>query len=273
MTYIFHIPYPVEIENEEFSGLFSALDIEGMEEKENELCIYLDETVAEEGETLIREICDSYKLSYQKEELENKNWNQQWESSFQPMQIDDFVLVRTTFHPENKNVQYEIIIEPKMSFGTGHHPTTAQMIRSMRLLDLRNKSVLDCGSGTGILSVLAEKMGAKNCIALDNDIWCYQNCIENIELNESLVVQPQTGELETVKDYTFDCILANIHRNFLTANMSILSQLLISNGNLLVSGFYSEDAKLILDKALEYDLIANYHTSQDNWDCIVFKKK
>jgi ribosomal protein L11 methyltransferase len=271
MTYIFHIPYPDGFEKDQFAGLFSVIDMEGMEEKENELCIYLNDGQID-AEMFIQEICDHYKVKCEKTELENKNWNEQWESSFQPLLIEDFVLVRTTFHPENINVQYQIIIEPKMSFGTGHHPTTAQMMQNMRLVDLKNKRVLDCGSGTGILSILAEKLGARTCIALDNDVWCYQNCIENIELNECQVVQPEIGDLEKLKDYRFDCILANIHRNFLVEHMELLAGTLTLNGNLLVSGFYSEDAKLILDTALEHHLIATYHTSQNNWDCIVFQK-
>lgn len=265
-------PFDNRMDKDEFVGLFAAIDIEGLEEKETEVCIYVEDTNKQEAEQLIKEICEQHQTSYSVSTLENKNWNEKWESSFQPILIDDFVYVRATFHAANPDVQHEIIIEPKMSFGTGHHPTTSQMMQHIRLLNFTDKTVLDCGSGTGILAILAEKMGAKKCIALDNDEWCYQNCIENIELNNCEHIQPEIGDLETVKELTFDIILANIHRNFLVEHMHTLAAVLTENGKLIVSGFYIEDVKIILNKGLEHHLIANYHTSQHNWECIVFEK-
>ncbi len=273
MTYIYSILYPENFDKDEFSGLFSVIDFEGIEEKEDSIEIYLNTIQSEVGEIFINEICLTHLTSFTKSELENKNWNEQWESSFQPILIDDFAYVRATFHPVNKNVLHEIIIEPKMSFGTGHHPTTSQMIQNMSLIDFYDKSVLDCGSGTGILAILAEKLGANKCIALDNDEWCYQNCIENISLNNSNKINPEIGDLNKVSSMVFDIILANIHRNFLHEHMHTIAAMLNTCGNLIVSGFYSEDSKLILDKALEHNLIANYYTTQNNWDCIIFQKK
>ena len=266
-------PFENSIDKDEFVGLFAAIDIEGLEEKEEEVCIYIAEENKAEAEQIIKEICEQHQTSFTISELENKNWNEKWESSFQPILIDDFVLVRATFHPKNTGVQHEIIIEPKMSFGTGHHPTTSQMMQNMRLVDFKDKTVLDCGSGTGILAILAEKLGAKNCIALDNDEWCFENCKENIVLNNSKNIQPELGDLSKVKDQTFDIILANIHRNFLVEYMQSLAAHLNKDGILFVSGFYAEDAKIILDKALEHHLIANFHTTQNNWACIVLQKK
>ncbi|HPN17998.1 MAG TPA: 50S ribosomal protein L11 methyltransferase [Chitinophagales bacterium] len=265
-------PFDNNMDIDEFVGLFAEINIEGLEEKEAEVCIYIAEENKSAAESIIKEICEQHQTSYSISELENKNWNEKWESSFQPILIEDFVFVRATFHEPNKTVQHEIIIEPKMSFGTGHHPTTSQMIQNMRLLELKDKTVLDCGSGTGILAILAEKLGAKFSIALDNDEWCFQNCIENIELNNCEKIQPEIGDLEKVKNLTFDIILANIHRNFLVEHMHTMAAMLNENGTLIVSGFYSEDVKLILDKALEHHLIANYHSTQQNWDCIVFQK-
>jgi len=266
-------PFENNIDKDEFVGLFAEIEIEGLEEKEEEVCIYIAEENKAEAEQIIKQICDQHQTTFVISELENKNWNEKWESSFQPILIDDFVLVRATFHPANTDVQHEIIIEPKMSFGTGHHPTTSQMMQNMRLVDFKNKTVLDCGSGTGILAILAEKLGSKSCIALDNDEWCFENCKENIQLNHTKNIQPELGDLEKVKDAKFDIILANIHRNFLVQHMHTLATLLNENGTLFVSGFYEEDAKIILNKALEHLLIANYHTTQNNWACIVFQKK
>lgn len=266
-------PFENCIDKDEFVGLFAVIEMEGLEEKEDEINIYVAEENRSEAEQIIKEICEQQQTSFTISELENKNWNEKWESSFQPILIDDFVLVRATFHPANTNVLHEIIIEPKMSFGTGHHPTTSQMMQHMRAIDFKNKSVLDCGSGTGILAILAEKLGAINCIAVDNDIWCFENCKENIQLNHCKNILPMLGDLDVVKNEKFDIVLANIHRNFLVEFMHTLSSIINENGFLLVSGFYEEDAKLILSKALEHNLIANYHTTQHNWTCIVFQKK
>ncbi len=301
MTYIYTIPFPnnllnnkvVEIlenqqekeykdrpispfenctDKDEFVGLFASIDIEGLEEKEEEVCLYITDENREEAEKIIDEICKEHQTNFTISELENKNWNEKWESDFQPILIEDFVLVRATFHPANTNVLHEIIIEPKMSFGTGHHPTTAQMMQNMRLVGFENKTVLDCGSGTGILAILAEKLGAKDCIALDNDEWCFENCKESIILNNSKNIEPKIGDLSVINNAKFDIILANIHRNFLVENMHLLSALLNDNGYLFVSGFYDDDTKIILDKALEQNLNSTYYTTQTNWACIVFKK-
>ena len=273
MIRVYTISYPDSIENEEFAGLFFEVESEGVEEKETCVEVYLSEQQQAAGEQFIQAICDTYQVDFTQSILENKNWNAQWESSFQPILIEDFVFVRTTFHEPNQNVAHEIIIEPKMSFGTGHHPTTSQMMQNMRLIDFKEKSVLDCGSGTGILAILAAKLGATNCLALDNDEWCYQNCIENIELNKVENITPIIGEIAQINQQKFDVILANIHRNFLTAYMSDLSLLLKDDGYVIVSGFYEEDAKIILDNAAMHHLIANYHTTQNNWTCIVLQKK
>lgn len=266
-------PFENNMDKDEFVGLFAAIEMEGLEEKEEEVNIYIADENRVEAEQIFKAICEEQQTTYTISELENKNWNEKWESAFQPILIDDFVLVRATFHPANTSVQHEIIIEPKMSFGTGHHPTTSQMMQNMRLVDFQDKSVLDCGSGTGILAILAEKLGAKNAIALDNDIWCFENCKESIILNQTKNIEPAIGDLEQVKGKTFDIVLANIHRNFLAEHMHTLSAITNENGFVFVSGFYEEDAKIILNKALEHNLIANYHTTQHNWACIVFQKK
>lgn len=271
MIYVYTLTYPTKMDKDDFVGLFFALDNDGMEEKENEIDIYFNETQTTDCEIFIQSLCDDYKISFTKKILENKNWNEQWESSFQPINIDDFVQVRATFHEANVNVQHEIIIEPKMSFGTGHHATTAQMMQRMQQIDFTNKMVLDIGSGTGILAILAEKLGAKKCIAIDNDEWCYTNAIENISLNNANNIQVIFGDLSAVPNTKYDIILANIHRNFLVENMKSLCEILISDGYLLVSGFYNADEQLILETAQVNGLTANYRSVQENWSCIILK--
>lgn len=273
MIKIYSIQFPAAINMDDFVGLFYDLNSDGVEEKDNSLDVYLKEEQISQGEDFIGEICSRYQTTFTVTELENKNWNEQWESNFQPIILDDFVYVRATFHKPDNSVQYEIIIEPKMSFGTGHHSTTFQMMQNMRLLDFKNKNVLDCGSGTGILAVLAEKLGANKCIALDNDDWCFKNCNENIQLNNAENVRPVIGDLDTLGDEQYDIILANIHRNFLLDNMNKLAAMTMQDGFIIVSGFFAEDTKLILDAALEHHLIVNYRTTRQNWDCIVLQKK
>lgn len=272
MIYVYTIPYPTEIDKDDFIGLFFEIDNEGIEEKETEMEIYLTDEQVDTNEALINDLCEDYKVSYIKKAMENKNWNEQWESSFQPITIDDFVQVRATFHAANTNVQHEIIIEPKMSFGTGHHATTAQMMQLMQQIDFTNKSVLDIGSGTGILAILADKLGADECIAIDNDEWCYTNALENINLNNSKNIKVVLGDSSAIPNKSFDIILANIHRNFLVENMQLLSKHTKPDGYLLVSGFYTTDEAIILESAMAQGLVANYRSTQDNWSCIVLKK-
>lgn len=271
-TLVYTITWKEALTPEELSGLFMDLPIEGVEEMERALKVYVAQENQEELEVFLQDLQEQMALQIACEELEHKNWNEQWESSFQPIQIENFVLVRATFHPASEAVLHEIVIEPKMSFGTGHHPTTAQMMQQMRHIDFLGKNVLDCGSGTGILAILAEKLGAASCLALDNDEWCFTNCEENIQLNATSNVQPQLGVIADLSGLQYDIILANIHRNFLVEFMGELAALLKEDGYLLVSGFYQEDSKAVLDAALEHHLIAQYETVQHNWACILLKK-
>jgi len=205
--------------------------------------------------------------------LENKDWNEEWEkNSFQPILIDNDCVVHSSFHQNVPEAKYDIVINPKMSFGTGHHATTRQVIELMEKIDVQNKKVFDCGSGTGILAIVAAKMGATEVIAVDNDPWCYENHIENNELNQ-VNTHVQLGGIEDIQDFDFDLILANIQRNYLLEFMPELSKRLAPEGQLIISGFLPQDNKDLLDKALENDLIAQYITESENWSCILLKKK
>lgn len=271
-TWIYQIQIPESLNSEQFSELFSWLDIEGIEELENNIKVYISESYVVEFEKYLKGIKVDYSIDFSKEILEEKNWNEDWEKNFQPVLIGQLAGIRASFHPPFPNVQYDIVINPKMSFGTGHHATTRQVIELMEKIDVQNKKVFDCGSGTGILAIVAAKMGATEVIAVDNDPWCYENHIENNELNQ-VNTHVQLGGIEDIQVFDFDLILANIQRNYLLEFMPELSKRLAQEGQLIISGFLPQDNKDLLDKALENDLIAQYITESENWSCILLKKK
>ncbi|MCO5232641.1 MAG: 50S ribosomal protein L11 methyltransferase [Chitinophagales bacterium] len=271
-TWIYQIETPETLETEEFAGLFSWMEIEGIEEQENSIKIYVSEEYIADFEPYLLETLSSYSLPFTKEILEQKNWNEDWEKNFKPVQIGQLAGIRASFHPAFENVKYDIIINPKMSFGTGHHATTRQVIEVMEKVDIQGKKVLDCGSGTGILSIIAAKMDAAEVVAVDNDPWCYENHIENNELNQ---VQTEVilGGIEDIQREDFDIILANIQRNYLLEFLSELSKRLKSGGNIIISGFFPSDENDILEEAAQHQLIASYSVNSDNWSCILLHKK
>lgn len=181
---------------------------------------------------------NSYSLSM----LEDKNWNEEWESNFDPVQIDDKVLIRADFHPANPTIEHEIVINPEMSFGTGHHETTSLMIKMMLSLNFKDKQVLDMGSGTGVLAILAKKMGAARVVAVENDAGSVVNCRDNVKRNKYPEIEVIEGSVEEAPVLKYDIILSNITKNI---NMGLLPscvELLKDSGDLLISGFLNFDA-------------------------------
>ena len=172
-----------------------------------------------------------------------ENWNRQWEENFSPIRVGERCLVRADFHPPEKS-EYELVITPKMSFGTGHHETTQMMISFLLDLNCNNKTVLDMGTGTGVLAILAEKRGAKTVIAVDNDPWCVENTLENFEMNFCQKISAQLSSTVPKKN-KYDMVLANINRNVLLKQIADYAQVLAPEGDLLTSGFYIEDLGII----------------------------
>lgn len=212
-------------------------------------------------------------INYTFELMPDKNWNEVWEKSFNPIVVSDKCVIRAPFHSNPKNnFMYEIIIEPKMSFGTGHHQTTALMIEQMLLLNIKKKTVLDMGCGTGVLAFLAEKMEADTVLAIDNDEWAYSNALENKVLNNSLHVDVKLGNATYLIDNTFYTILANINRNILLQDMHLYVGCLESNGYLLISGFFKTDEELLIEKANNYGMLLQKASYKDEWACLLFKK-
>ncbi len=185
-----------------------------------------------------------FKITYEFNQIEQTNWNEEWEKNFNPIVVDDLVTVRAPFH-DKPNTKYDLIIEPKMSFGTGHHETTHMMIQHILKNDFKGKSVLDMGCGTGVLAILAEKVGATKLDAIDIDNWCYLNSVENVERNDCHNISVYEGDVALLKGKHYDSIIANINRNILLADIPEYSKCLNENGTLFLSGFYKEDIPLI----------------------------
>lgn len=212
---------------------------------------------------------DEFKISYTSEEIEQVNWNKEWEKNFQPIEVDGRCAVRAPFH-EKTDVEFDIIIEPKMSFGTGHHETTHMMIQHILNLDVADKTVLDMGCGTGILAILAEMRGAKSLDAIDIDNWCYLNTMENIERNTCSKIKAYEGEASLLVDKKYDVIIANINRNILLKDIATYASCLNENGTLLLSGFYVEDIPLISEECHKHQLKFVENLERNNWVAVKF---
>ena len=263
----------IKIENisEEQSEILIAqlneIGFNGFEEGENFLIGFIDEQNFDED--ALQLIISAHHLSYQKNFIQQKNWNEEWEKNFNPVIVDDFVAVRAEFHQPIKNIEHEIIITPKMSFGTGHHATTYMMIQQMGDIDFNNKTVFDFGTGTGILAILAEKLGAKNIIAIDNDEWSINNAKENSERNNCKRIQLfLVSELPSTEK--FDIVLANINKNVILQHVKELTNLLAQSGQLLISGLLIEDETEILDVAVKIKLKPTARIRRGRWISIRF---
>ena len=209
---------------------------------------------------------ESFTFSYDITLIPQKNWNEVWESNFEPIQIGDQVFVRATFHEGNTDIPHEIIIDPKMAFGTGHHQTTAMIMSLMLENDFVDNKVLDMGCGTGILAILAAKLGAKDITAIDYDDICYDSTIENSALNNISNIKALCGSKEAIPNEQYDIILANINRNILLDQMERYAEVLKPGGEIYFSGFYEDpDLEIITDEARKYNLKYITHKNDKEW--------
>jgi len=202
--------------------------------------------------------------------VEDQNWNEAWESDYMPVVIGNDVVVRAPFHQKFPGFEYDIVIEPRMAFGTAHHETTEQMLMMIHKMDIRGKRVLDMGCGTAVLAILAGMMGAVEVLAIDNDEWAYRNSIDNINLNEGIKVDVLQGDAGLLENREFDIIFANINRNILLEDIPRYAAVLAGNGQLLMSGFYLEDLPLIEEKSVAYGLSILRTSVKNNWVAALF---
>ena len=227
-------------------------------------------------ENLLNQTLKAYtecKIKCSTEEIPDQNWNAVWESTHEPVLVDDFCWVYAPFHGTNSSCQYNILIEPKMSFGTAHHSTTYMMLSFIRDEEMAGKRVLDMGSGTGVLAILAEMRGAKHIEAIDNDEWAYRNALENVEKNNCQNIDVLLGDASLLTDdKKFDVIIANINRNILLRDMNSYINVLEKGGTLLLSGFYHHDIPSIQEEAEKFGMKFDCNKERNEWVACKFIK-
>lgn len=256
-------------ESEMLIAELSEINFYAFEQQENSLKAYIEEKDFDEEK--LKEVLPGKRI-FTKNIINEENWNKQWESSVHPVIIDDLVAIRPSFHESVKNVKYELIITPKMSFGTGHHDTTCLMIKLMEQINFENKTVLDFGTGTGILAILAEKMGASEVIAIDYDEWSIRNALENIEANRCKnILVKQKSDLKGIKPV--DIILANINLNVLINAASAISSLLNSGSLLLTSGFLLKDEVEMQNIFGSKSVVKKQVEQSNGWLSVLFQKQ
>lgn len=213
-----------------------------------------------------------FHVHYTVHDVKEENWNQVWESSYSPVLIADSVYIRASFHPPMPTAKYQILIDPKMSFGTAHHETTSLMIEQLMQEEVKGRAVLDMGSGTAVLAVFAEMLGAENVVAIDNDPNAVENALENVKKNNCRHVDVHLGTAENISGQ-FDLILANINKNILIADMAVYAAHMKSKGVIVFSGFYKEDVDDITRHAQPLGLTCDRISSRNSWTVTRFKKQ
>jgi len=249
------------------------IGFESFVENENGVVAYIQkkEWNSNKVEDLYLLNCNEFNITFKHSEIEQTNWNKEWEKNFNPIQVNGQVSIRAPFH-ENPSLNFDIVIEPKMSFGTGHHETTHMMVQHLLALDLKNKKVLDMGCGTGILAIFAEMKGAQPTDAIDIDSWCFENSLENVQRNGCKHITVLEGDSSLLKGREYDVVIANINRNILLSDMKTYTDCLSENGVLLLSGFYKDDISVIETEVIKYGLVLDKMIQKNNWVALKYMK-
>lgn len=250
-------------------AFLADLPFDAFEEGEEDLIAFCSTTVdVDQLEENLSNLAATFPFKYEKKIIPYQNWNAIWEENFNPIIVDTFCAIRADFHPSFPQVKHEILIHPKMAFGTGHHATTLMMIQMMRELQMEKAKVLDFGCGTGILAILASKMGALLIDAVDIEQPAFENTIENCQINDVDNVQVYFGGLDTILDNGYDIILANINRNVILSSLDTLYKKLKRSGVLLISGILIDDEVLVLEKIKSTGFTVDVKKQLDQWSCI-----
>ena len=260
-------------EKEILFALMAQIGFEGFVEGEDDIQAFINEEayVPEALNQLIDELAGlNIKVQYRFHRTEDQNWNEEWEKKFDPVVIDERVLIRAPFHDSSNDLECTLVIEPKMSFGTGHHHTTKLMIREMGNHLLEGKKILDMGCGTGVLGIYACKKGAARVLGVDNDQWAYENALENIKKNGVTAMEVRLGDVSVLYKDMFNMIFANITRKTLVRDMSVYTEHLLDQGLMVISGILAEDVQFVLNEAYRCDLKHLSTGEESNWISLTF---
>lgn len=275
LEFTFRMPESGEPAGEILTALLGEIGFDSFMETADGLAAYIPADRFMEKELL--ELIGTFpvpgtEIAYSMQEMEDKNWNEEWERNyFRPIVIDDRCVIHSTFHTDVPEAPYDIIINPQMAFGTGHHETTSLIVGLLLDADLNNKSVLDMGCGTSILAILAGMRGASSILAVDIDSWCVENSKENIRLNNLTGIEVEQGDASSLSGRgPFDLVIANINRNILLNDMKQYVACMKPGSELYMSGFYTEDIPAIQQEAAKHGLTFQYHREKNNWAAVVF---
>jgi len=257
------------------SALLSQYEYDTFEETETGVDAFIKKDLfnKKDIENVLNILKNSFEISYSKEEIKHENWNEVWESNFDPIFINETCVIRADFHKIDPIPEIDIVINPEMAFGTGHHQTTFLAAQELFEMKLKNKYILDMGCGTGILSIIASVLGAKEIIAIDNDIDAVNSTKKNFKLNKIKNTKTILGDARQLKNYKdFDLIIANINRNILLDDLNKYASVLSKKGKIILSGFYQKDLSLLVEEAEKHNLSLDKFVIKEEWTMAVLKQ-
>lgn len=265
----FEVPAP---EQELLIAVLAEQGFLGVEQEPDRLRAYMEKDFEVDAFNQQCMLFFQRELPFEREEMVEQNWNAVWEENYPSVEVDDFCLIRPSFRASRPEFTYELVIDPKMSFGTGNHETTRMMIKQMREFSFQDKAVLDMGCGTGVLGILASKMGAKSVFGIDIDSWSFENATENVALNQVENMELRLGTVKDLDAKPYEIILANINLGVLASEIHKYSERLLPEGVLVISGFYQRDGETLITKASETGLTLIRQMEENDWLSLCFKK-